>query len=294
MKIWPRVFSASARRRRAILLAAAAVSAPFVLLELAMPSGGLLALIGCAWCAGMLMAALLQREGHPLGCAGGMLLVCAVWLATSLVKIQLTGGSESPYVALLFAFAPCVALLVPELPGLALVGAVLSTVAGTLVRVSERRSAVDVASWAILASMVAGMAVYAAALARAQAERELRLERERRQALEALSTAERAGLETRQLAEAGRLAAAIAHDVNGPLSAARSNLSCLLEDPALPEDDRRDALRETREAVQRIIDIVGQVEAVMWRFEDLRSKTPSPADGAAGDEVTEERPAARC
>jgi signal transduction histidine kinase len=80
-----------------------------------------------------------------------------------------------------------------------------------------------------------------------------------------LASAERERLQLERLAEVGRLAAAVAHEVSGPLSAIRSNLACLLRDPELAEPDRRAALLDAHAAVEQAIEILERVRTVMWQ-----------------------------
>lgn len=280
MSSWAQVLTASARRRRAGMLAVTLAMVPFVVVDFTMPPLGVLGLVGTGWTLLVLLGALLQHEAHPRWCAGGVLIATVASAAGTVTMIALTGGTISPLFALLMALAPCIALFFPELPGMALGSAVIAVAAGVAIRIGEGRGALDVGYWGALATAVAGLAVYAAALGRRQAERELALERDRRQALEALARAEVARLQLEQLAEAGRLAASVAHDVNGPLSAARSNLAALAREPALPEEERRAALRDAGEAVQRVIETIGCLNTVMWR----EGRPAAPAAARRRDE----------
>jgi signal transduction histidine kinase len=279
---WAQVLTATARRRRAAMLAVALAMVPFVVVDFTLPPPGVLGLVGSAWTLHVLVGALLQHEAHPRWCAAGVLVATVASAACSVTMIALTGGTTSPLFALLMALAPCIALFFPELPGMALGSAMVAVAAGVAIRVGEGRDALDVGYWGALATAVAGLAVYAAALGRRQAERELALERDRRQALEALARAEVARLQLERLAEAGRLAASVAHDVNGPLSAARSNLAALGREPTLPEEERRAALRDALEAVQRVIETIGRLNTVMWR--EGRPAAPAASSPRPRDE----------
>jgi len=277
------VLSAAAPRRRVATIVAAGAAFPFVVFDVIFLADKRIAAVGAVWTLGLLCGGLLQDRRRPWACAAGVLVAALATQAGTLAMILMTHGSLSPLFGLLVALPPCMSLFYPELPAMALGTAVVSIGGGVAIRLHDGRSALDVGHWAAVAGVVAGLALSSSALVRRHAERQLALERERRQALEALTRAERERHQLEQLAEAGRLAASVAHDVNGPLSAVRSNVACLLDDAGLSEQDRRTALRETQEAVQRIIDTVDRLRSVMWSagrpagLGEARTPTPVPA-----------------
>jgi signal transduction histidine kinase len=256
--------SSSTRRRRLAMLVVAATVPPFLGLHLALGAPRSAVVTGLAWALALLVAGLLQREDRPYTSALGVLVFALAYGAGTATTIVVSGGSRSPFFGLLLALGPCFALIAPELPGVNLGVAALCTGAGVWIQRADGRDAADVALWAALALVVSALAMWAAVLSRRYGERQLELERERREALEALARAEVERLQLEQLAEAGRLAARVSHDVNSPLSAARSNLACLLAEGDIPPEERHAALQETVEAVQKIVDSVARLQAVMW------------------------------
>jgi two-component system, NtrC family, sensor kinase len=257
--------STTARRRRAFLVATAGVLLPFVVADALLFPGLRIAAVVAMWLAALLVGALLQHPRHPLACTVGVILATVASLASSLAMIVMTGGSTSVLFSLLVALPPCVALYFPELPAVAVGAAVVSIGSGATICLREGRSWLDVGYLIAVSIVVDGSAISAAALVRRNTERELARERERSQELEALANAERERLQLERLAEVGRLAAAVAHEVSGPLSAIRSNLACLLRDPELAEPDRRAALLDTHAAVEQVIEIIERVRTVMWQ-----------------------------
>ena len=271
--------SAEMRRRRLGMVLAAAFIAPFAFFDLALPNGGWIALVGIGWASLLFVGSLFQRDGHRHAANAGVLLAVLVSAGGTTAKVLMNGGSQSLFFGLLFTLAPSVALVVPEIPAAAAGAGVLSICAGTLILLSEGRSLIDVVYWAALGTGIATLSLTAAALARRQFARQLELERERRQALEDLAAAELRRLQLERLAEAGRLAAAVSHEVNNPLAAARANLACLLEELDGPPTERGEVLKETVAAVQRIAQTIGQLRRVAA---DPLGEEDSPIASPAG------------
>ncbi|HET6414476.1 MAG TPA: histidine kinase dimerization/phospho-acceptor domain-containing protein [Anaeromyxobacter sp.] len=269
--------SAEMRRRRLGMVLSAGFIAPFVLLDLGLPHGPWIALVGITWAGVLVAAGLFQRDGHRHAANVWALLAVLVSAGATTAKILMNGGSQSLFFGLLFALAPLAALVGPEIPAAAAGTGALSICVGTWIRISEGRSLLDVVYWGTLGTGIATLSLTAAELARRQFARQLELERERRQALEGLASAEVRRLQLERLAEAGRLAAAVSHEVNNPLAAVRANLACLLEDLDLPAAERSEVLKEMVAAVQRIAETIGQLRRVA--ADPLREKdspVPSP------------------
>ncbi|HET6436861.1 MAG TPA: histidine kinase dimerization/phospho-acceptor domain-containing protein [Anaeromyxobacter sp.] len=62
-----------------------------------------------------------------------------------------------------------------------------------------------------------------------------------------------------RLAEVGRVAAEVSHEVNNPLSAARANITYLAEHVDLTTHERAEILAETAEALKRISTTIGEL-----------------------------------
>jgi two-component system, sensor histidine kinase PhcS len=92
-------------------------------------------------------------------------------------------------------------------------------------------------------------------------------EARRRAVQEALVESQARVLHTERLAQVGRLAAGVAHEVNNPLAFIQANLRFLQEEwqqptPGLDSSEYADALRETMQGVERIREIVKELTAV--------------------------------
>jgi len=247
------------RRRRLALFLAAAFVSPFAFLDLALPAARLVAPLGAAWVAVLVLAGVLQREGRPASSRTGVVLGVLGSVGAAAGKVLLTGGSRSPFYGLLLALAPAVALVVPEVPPASVGAGALAVGVGVAIRLAEGRGLMDAAFWAALAAGIAGLSVTAAWLARRQLVREIEHERRGRVALWYLAEARASRLELVRIAEGDRLAAAIFREVNGPLGAVRSNLNCLLRNADAPAAERRELLLDSADALERIAHAIGHL-----------------------------------
>jgi signal transduction histidine kinase len=118
-----------------------------------------------------------------------------------------------------------------------------------------------VASWIVVSAVMSTLATYGTVASRRLWWREIRIERERTEALSGLAESERRRAESERLADVGRLAAGVAHQVNNPLSAVKSNVRWLGEAGAAgaPEAERREVVADTLAAVDRISEIVADL-----------------------------------
>jgi len=116
----------------------------------------------------------------------------------------------------------------------------------------------------------------------ASQQRGLRLRRELERTVVALEQARRRAEEG--VAEVGRLAAAVAHDVNNPLSAVKVNVRWLGENGHGPDADgeRAEVVADALSAVERISRIVAELRRqAAERADRLSVQAPSPRPPAA-------------
>lgn len=249
------------RIRQRNMLAAAVLLAPFSLLDLWLPNGATVALAGGAWCLVILAGGALQRAGAAPLRGLGVGLAAVGGVAAIAVKVQATGGSDSLFYPLFLALPLLVLSLGPDLPVLVAVTGVSAAVAGAAFRHLEQRSAVEVAYSAVLSAGVVGLAVVGALLQRRQ-RRQLDAERARARTLAAQAEEARRRGELERYAEVGRLAAALSHELSSPLATVAANLRWLEGGDAADPEERRAALRDTRESVQRLAAVVHQIRRV--------------------------------
>ena len=214
----------------------------------------------------------MQRAGHPGASALGLVAGVIASAGATAAKVAWTGGSGSLFFGLLFALAPTVALLAPEMPAACAGSGVVALAAGILIRGREGRGAVDVGYWALLEVGMVGLSLFMAGLARRQLSQLLRLERERQQASRDLAESRLKRLQLEHLTEVGRLAAVVSHQVSNPLAAIQANLAYLVGAPEAPAPERGEVLRDTAQAVQRIAGAIAQLRS-------LSVASSSPADG---------------
>jgi C4-dicarboxylate-specific signal transduction histidine kinase len=95
-------------------------------------------------------------------------------------------------------------------------------------------------------------------------ESEARLERARREALEALAISERRRAQSEKLATIGQLAASVMHEINNPVAFIRSNLEFLEQGMRSATPSSREELAEivaeTRTGVERVRQIVADLQ----------------------------------
>ena len=141
------------------------------------------------------------------------------------------------------------------------------------IHLHEAQPPAVVAYGAMTTLAIGALAVLAATLGRQHQRRELARERERREALEALAASERHRLRAERLAELGRLAATVAHELNSPLAVVLANLAWLQRDPGLRRDEPAEVLRDALESA-------GQIRAAIARLGAAHpASTPEGAPG---------------
>jgi signal transduction histidine kinase len=272
-----------ADRQRAQLQAMAAITV-VGLVDLAV-SGGLERLtIWAGWLALFGLSAAVITRGPAV-----VAVVCGAATALGSViaffaLILLGGGPASPYFLVVTVVPLLMAVAAPsDLLDAGLVG-VTVLVGGTWVQVRFGRSLADVARWDAMVVVTTAFALVAAVRHRRQQARQLEDQVRQAGMLERLAAAERASALAERWATIGRVADAVAHDVNSPLGALRSNLGYAREELAagrLEEID--DALVDSQGGVERIREIVASLQAFSRSdAEDAEARALEAEDGARG------------
>lgn len=267
-------------QRRTFLLGAALVAACY-LIDLVQPNVALNMAIRTCWVAAILVGAWLQRPERPAGAMLGSHLAAAATGVCVLAIVALTGGTRSVFSGMLLATPFAVLVAIPAYPSsAALTGAALLG-GGALLRIWEGQGPTEVASWIVVSAVMSTLATYGTVASRRLWWRELQVERERSDALAGLAESERRRAEAERLAEVGRLAAGVAHQVNNPLSAVKANVRWLGQAsvPDATPDERREVVTDTMAAVDRISEIVSGLRRAAHPPEDL---APRPGTGAEG------------
>ncbi|HLL03011.1 MAG TPA: ATP-binding protein [Myxococcaceae bacterium] len=146
-----------------------------------------------------------------------------------------------------------------------LVSAGCSLVAGVGMLLLQGAPPQQVGAWALLIGAAGLLSVQAsvfhARLLKARGE----AERGQRQAQAVLAATQTRAQESDRLAQVGRLAAGVAHEVNNPLAFIQANLSYLQEELSRggrPPEDTLAVVRETQQGVERIKQIVQDLTAL--------------------------------
>jgi C4-dicarboxylate-specific signal transduction histidine kinase len=130
-------------------------------------------------------------------------------------------------------------------------------------------------------SVVTGIALLAAYFSHLtfqaqQVEQQARIERARRESLEALAFSEHRRAQSEKLAIVGRLASGVAHEINNPLAYVGSNVNFvhteLLEARELNREELAEVLTETRVGIQHIRQIVSDLRGFA-RMDDAHEPT---------------------
>jgi two-component system, sensor histidine kinase PhcS len=179
-------------------------------------------------------------------------------LALALIISRL-GGSQSPVFAWLCALPLMSMSLSMGVMYRSVVSAAASLVSGLALLLLEGRPASVVAVWGLLIAASGWVSVQASAFYARMKKARVVAEAHQRKTQEALVATQTRAQESDRLAQVGRLAAGVAHEVNNPLAFIQANLRFLLEE--LPREGRAlgdcmEALKETQEGVERIQQIV--------------------------------------
>ncbi|MFL5345497.1 MAG: sensor histidine kinase [Hyalangium sp.] len=252
------------RQKQQAVLWMAALSLPFWVIDvlaahprlpwdtLAIRAGWMVLTIACF---GLLQRFVPGRRGTVGWFVTGVLLPN---LALALIIWRL-GGSQSPVFAWLCALPLMGMSLSMGVMHRSVLSAAASLVTGLTLLLLEERPASIVAEWGLLIAASGMVAVQASAFYARMKKARVEAETHHRKAQEALAATQTRAQESDRLAQVGRLAAGVAHEVNNPLAFIQANLRFLLEE--LPREghsvsDCLEALQETQAGVERIQQIV--------------------------------------
>jgi two-component system, sensor histidine kinase PhcS len=183
------------------------------------------------------------------------------------------GGSHSTLFGW-FCVLPVVALSISR--G-ALMQGVLSTllpmVSAGVVMGMDGTSAPRMTMWLLMLLGAGGMGMQLSSFYRRMGDARVKAEAERLAVKEALVASQARALESERLAQVGRLAAGVAHEVRNPLAYIQANLRFLQEEwqqlaPGGGSTEHTEALQETMQGVERIHQIVKDLTA-MSRAEEM-------------------------
>lgn len=248
------------RFRRLTFVLAALLVASFSWVDAVQPRRGAVAAVRGLWVAAFLAAAALQRPRHPRRATAAAQVVSLASSFAVVAIVALQGGAASVFHGMLLATPFMVLLGVVEAPAIAALAGAVCGVGGAAIRASAGRPWAEVCAWLYLSAVMSGLAIWVTLAARHGWQLELAAERARRSVQQRLSESEQQRLEAERLAEVGRLAARVAHEVNNPLAVVKSNVQWLGRagaeaDPA----ERAEVLADTLASVARIVEAVDSV-----------------------------------
>lgn len=265
-------FSEKALRhqRRASLLGAALIASCYPI-DLVQPNPTYTTAIRTAWIAACVFAAWSQQRGRiRLAVAGGHLAGTATGLAIVSI-IALSGGTRSLFEGMFLAAPFAVLVAFPDLPSAAAITGVIGVVGGLAVRYDEGLRGMHLAAWVILSCAMATLAVYGTVMTRRLFNDEVAAANERARAMEALAESERRRVEAEDLAEAGRVAAGVVHEMSSPLAALRTNLRTLATGEIAPPE-REEVLADAVAGVERITGVVSALGRSIHPLSPKRSR----------------------
>ncbi len=195
------------------------------------------------------------------------------------------GGVNSPYVAFLPGWQLVVTLLYQRGIIEIITSGVVGAIGAFMLMHADGRSISESLTWSTMVVSCTFFGLYCSSwLFKMQAaEHQARLERTRREALEALALSERRRTQSEKLAIIGRIAAGVMHEINNPLSYIRANLDFLQREmlAETPSDKAEvaEVIAETREGVDHIHRIAADLKGFS------RMDTEEPSECALADVV---------
>jgi signal transduction histidine kinase len=178
------------------------------------------------------------------------------------------GGVGSPYFVMVPALPLSMTLVYRSQVRVTLVCGVVCCVGILVLLRSREPSLIELLTWMAMMLGMTLLAVYFSqqSLKVQQAEQQARLERARRESLEALALSEHRRAQSEKLATVGRLASGVAHEINNPLAYVGSNVDFvrkeLLATPGeASREELAEVLAETRVGIQHIRQVVSDLRS---------------------------------
>ena len=248
-----------AYRRRTFRFGAALIAACYVI-DLLQPRFAEVAVVRALWVAAVLVGAALQRPDRPRLATGASHASSLVSAAAVVAIVALDGGTGSIYAGMLLAtpFAMLVAMV--ELPVAAAINGAICVLGGAAMRAWEGQPWTQIGAWLLLSTVMSALATWGTLAARTAFRIEMSAERARQRAQEQLAESELQRAQAERLAEVGRLAARVAHEVNTPLAVVKSNVQWLGQfGPPEVAEEGQQVVADTLESVERIVTAVDSV-----------------------------------
>ncbi|HEX8434142.1 sensor histidine kinase [Archangium sp.] len=177
------------------------------------------------------------------------------------------GGVNSPYVAFLPGWQLVVTLLYQRGIIEIITSGVVGAIGAFMLMHADGRSHSISLTWSamVVSSTFFGLYCCSWLFKMQAAEHQARLERARRESLEALALSERRRTQSEKLAVIGRIAAGVMHEINNPLSYVRANLDFLQREmlagtASSNTSEVAEVIAETREGVDHIHRIAGDLK----------------------------------
>lgn len=252
------------RWQRKLTLWSGAVMLPFFVEDLVLggPSVGWSIGIKALWGIGLIAVGLSLPRLTPAG-RSRLVALTAVQCGVAMTAIAwLRGDAHTPFFAWLFALPFCMLAMVRDDVRAAAACAVTSSVGAIAILLRGGVGPTELTQWILCLASSSGLVVYASLHLRGQREEELRLNRERLEAIERLADSEKRTAHAQRMATIGTLAAGVAHEINNPLAAVSSNLDFLeteVTNPTAPLEELTLVVLEAQVALKRIKGIVGDL-----------------------------------
>jgi signal transduction histidine kinase len=248
------------RGRRRTLRFSALLIASCYFIDFFQPRLAEVAVVRAGWIVVVLVAAAWQWPDGPRRALLGAYLASIATGAAVVAIIALQGGTSSIYSGMLIATPFAVLVTLAEFPSVAALNGAICALGGAAMRLSEGHSRIQVVCWLLLATVMSALATWGTVGARRAWRAEVGAERERLMVLEQLAESERQRAVAERLAVVGELAARVAHEVNNPLAAVKSNVQWLgcLETRGDPEE-QAEVVADTLASVDRIVEAVNSV-----------------------------------
>jgi len=248
-----------AYRRRTFRFGAALIAACYPI-DLFQPRFAEVAVVRALWVVAALVGASLQRPDRPRLATGASHAASLATAAAVVTIVALDGGTASIYAGMLLATPFAMLVVMVELPVAAAINGAVCVVGGAAMRAWEGQAWTQVGAWLILSTVMSALATWGTVAARAAFRIEMTAERARQQAQEQLAESELQRAKAERLAEVGRLAARVAHEVNNPLAVVKSNVQWLgRSGPPEDAEERHQVVADTLESVERIVTAVDSV-----------------------------------